>query len=648
MSPLDRLAEAAGVARHWRDAGHHMQRVEDDVLIAVLGALGYPATSESHQRLSLERLREEAGTPPTFLSGDVGQPIALHPALAQARQAELLPEQGEPLTLTIRQGHLPPFDQPGYHRLVVEGHTLTLALAPPCCPSIAVPGHKRWGAAVQVPSLRGPRQTAYGTLTDLPAVIAALARHGADALAISPIHALLPGDGQQFSPYSPSSRLFLNGALARPVEGLSPEGLIDWPAYVPRQFAMMQEAHARLTPEERDKLGAWAEKQGPALHRHALFNVLSRRFKGLPWQQWPAAFRDPDGEAAREIAATQGDEISLYLYVQQQARHALAAAQWATRAHGMGIGLIADLAVGVDPGGSDAWSMGEAMLRGLTIGAPPDPLGPLGQNWGLTSFSPQGLRAAGFAPFVAMLRAVMSHAGGVRIDHAFGLERLWVVPEGWSAAQGAYLAYPRDDLLRLVTLEAHRAGAIVIAEDLGTHPPGFTEAIAARGMAGMRVLWFERAGDGAFRPPEDFTPTSVAMTGTHDTPTIAGWWRGRDLDWDRVLGRRMPRALAMAEVERAVDRHALWAAMGQTSAVPARDDPEPVIDAALAHIGKAGSALAIVPLEDVLGLDEQPNLPGTTDEHPNWRRRLPAPFEDLAAQPAIARRLDQLDRSRRA
>jgi 4-alpha-glucanotransferase len=292
--------------------------------------------------------------------------------------------------------------------------------------------------------------------------------------------------------------------------------------------------------------------------------------------------------------------------------------------------------------------MGEAMLRGLTIGAPPDPLGPLGQNWGLTSFSPQGLRRTGFAPFIAMLRAVLTHAGGVRIDHAFGLERLWVVPEGWSAAQGAYLSYPVNDLLRLVTLEAHRAGAIVIAEDLGTHPPGFTEAIAARGMAGMRVLWFERDEDGAFRPPRTFPQTSVAMTGTHDTPTITGWWRGRDLAWDRALGRRTPRALAMAEVKRAVDRNALWSAMGKPGPVPARDDPAPVVDAALAHIGSAGSALAIVPLEDVLGLEEQPNLPGTTDEHPNWRRRLPAPFENLATQPAIARRLDQLDRSRRA
>jgi 4-alpha-glucanotransferase len=220
--PLDQLAAAAGVARSWRDAEHQMHHVEDEVLGAVLGALGYPATSENQQQLSLDRLRKERDTPPSFLSGDAGHPITLPPALAQASHADLYPEQGEPRTLAIHQGQLPPFEQPGYHRLVVEDHALTLALAPSCCPPIAAPGRKRWGVAVQMPSLRDKAGNAYGTLADLPSMIAMLASHGADAVAISPLHALLPGDGQHFSPYSPSSRLFLNGALSCPVEGPRP------------------------------------------------------------------------------------------------------------------------------------------------------------------------------------------------------------------------------------------------------------------------------------------------------------------------------------------------------------------------------------------------------------------------------------------
>jgi 4-alpha-glucanotransferase len=648
MTMLDALAQAAGVARHWNDARQQRQTVSDETLITVLTALGYPSQTERQQRDSLQQITARQSALPQLITGDTGRPILLPPALAEAPKADLLTEQGETSSLIVEAGQLPALNQPGYHRLTVDGHTFTLAIAPPRCPPLAAAGRKRWGVAVQVPSLRDTAGSAYGTFGDLPGLITRLARHGADAVAISPVHALFPGDGERFSPYSPSSRLFLNGVLAAPVTDIATDGLIDWATAVPRQFTLMQARHAALSEAERAELSQWAHEQGPAMRRHALFNVLNRQFGGLPWQQWPAAYHDPDSAAARQAAANHGEEISLHLFIQQQARQALVQAQQTARAQGMGLGLIADLAVGVDPGGSDAWSMGEAMLCGLTIGAPPDPLGPLGQNWGLTSFSPQGLRQTGFIPFIAMLRAALTQAGGLRIDHAFGLERLWVVPEGFAAGQGAYLSYPLSDLLRLITLEAHRAGAVIIAEDLGTHPPGFTQAIAEQGMAGMRVLWFERARDGGFRPPTSFAPLSVAMTGTHDTPTVAGWWRGRDLAWDRALRRRTLPALAMAETERVVDRAALWAAMEQNRPPPEPEETATVVDAALEHVGKAASQLTIVPLEDVLGLEEQPNLPGTSTEHPNWRRRLPAPFEDLAARPAIAARLDLLNRSRRA
>lgn len=648
MILLDALAQAAGVARHWSDARQQRQTVSDETLITTLTALGYHAQTESQQHDSLQQVAAQRAAIPRLITGDCGQPITLPPMLAEARQADLLTEQGETFTLQVTAGQLPALAQPGYHRMTILGHTLTLAIAPPRCPPLATNGQKRWGVAVQVPSLRNPSGSAYGTLEDLPGLIADLARHGADAVAISPVHALFPGDGERFSPYSPSSRLFLNGALGAPVADTTPDGLIDWASAVPRQFALMRKSYASLSEAERATLNTWANEQGPTLHRHALFNVLSRQFGALSWQHWPAAYHDPDSEAAQQAAANHAEEIGLHLFIQQQTEQALSRAQQTARTAGMGIGLIADLAVGVDPSGSDAWILGDAMLRGLTIGAPPDPLGPLGQNWELTSFSPQGLRATGFTPFIAMLRAALAHAGGLRIDHAFGLERLWVVPEGLSAGQGTYLAYPLKDLLRIITLEAHRAGVVIIAEDLGTHPPGFTQAIAEKGMAGMRVLWFERDKTGNFRPPASFAPLSVAMTGTHDTPTIAGWWRGRDLAWDRALRRRTLPALAMAETERVVDRAALWVATEQIPPPPAPEDTAPVIDAVLEHIGKATSQLAIVPLEDVLGLEEQPNLPGTSTEHPNWRRRLPAPFVELAARPTIAARLDLLNRSRRA
>jgi 4-alpha-glucanotransferase len=287
------------------------------------------------------------------------------------------------------------------------------------------------------------------------------------------------------------------------------------------------------------------------------------------------------------------------------------------------------------------------MLDGLTIGAPPDPLGPLGQNWSITSFSPEGLRAQGYAPWIAMIRAGLTGCGGLRIDHAFGLARLWVIPEGGATSDGAYLSYPFNDLIRLATLEAHRAGALIIAEDLGTAPHGFTEAVTARQMLGMRVLWFERAEDHGFIGAQDYPRLSAAMSGTHDTVTVAGWWRGRDLDWAERLG-RLPPGMTRAEAEaiRDWDRGLLWSTLSDHDPRPAPDDPAPVVDAAIAHIARTPSALALVSLEDMLGEEEQPNLPGTITEHPNWRRRFDAPLDALLASEPVAQRCAMLRTAR--
>jgi 4-alpha-glucanotransferase len=309
----------------------------------------------------------------------------------------------------------------------------------------------------------------------------------------------------------------------------------------------------------------------------------------------------------------------------------------------MGIGLIGDLAVGVDPCGSDAWSLRHAMLDGLTIGAPPDPLGPLGQNWSITGFSPDGLRASAYEPWIAMIRAGLAAGGGLRIDHAFGLARLWVIPEGGATQEGAYLSYPFEDLIRLATLEAHRANAFVIAEDLGTAPYGFTQAVTDRQMLGMRVLWFERAADHGFIGAADYEPLSAAMSGTHDTVTVAGWWRGRDLDWAEQLG-RLPEGTSRAEAEaiRDWDRGLLWSTLNHSAPRPSSDDPAPVVDAAIAHIAATPSAIALVSLEDMLAIEEQPNLPGTITEHPNWRRRIDAPLEAVFADERFRHRCNIL------
>ncbi|MEH3046972.1 4-alpha-glucanotransferase [Sphingomonas adhaesiva] len=601
--------------RDWTDAQGRPQRVADEVLAAIRDRLGDD---------------DPPDTP--FLSADAGRPIALPAGVGGT--AELLFEDGGRATHAIgADGTLPALDRPGYHRLLAGGRDYTLALAPRRCPA---PPARAWGAAVQIPALRDETPDAFGDAGTLARAAARFAPLGAQALAISPTHALFPAAPARISPYSPSTRLFHNVLLADPSligvalpppPALAPApDLIDWQRAIPERIAALRGAYAQAGDAARAAATAWRRQRGPMLEAHARFDALHARFGGDGWRDWPAAFHDAGGPAVIRFAAQEEDEVAFFAFLQWLADLSLATAQRTAR-EGMAIGLIADVAVGMAADGSHAWSAPDEVLRGLTIGAPPDPLGPQGQNWGITALDPRALERGGFQPFIDTLRAAFAHAGGVRIDHALGLERLWVISEGADASQGAYLTMPGDHLRRIVAIEAQRAGGIVIAEDLGTIPPGLRAALADRCMMGMRVLPFERTADGAFVDPEEWDASAVAMTGTHDTPTVAGWWTGRDLDWARRLGRDL-------SDDRAADRAALWRALGGDGAPP----EEVPLDAILAHVARAPGALAIVPVEDMLGLEEQPNLPGTIDEHPNWRRRLPAATDALLARRAVVRR----------
>ena len=643
MEQLHALAQAAGVAREWTDVDGRQQIVADDALAAVLTALGHEAGSAGQMARSLAAVGQRRAALPPMLVADCGASIPL--PFAPSR-AEATGEDGCTRPLALDGDRLTAPDTPGYYDLVLDSRALKLAVAPARCPlpAAAAAARRPWGVSLQIPALRSAQPSPFGTFGDLAEAARVLGAAGADALAINPVHALFPGHGVGYSPYSPSSRLFLNGAMGDPaLVGLpplapSPEAgpLIDWAEALPQRLAELRKVFAALTPAQRARMAATDDAM---LRRHALFDALDCHFRPAGahgWRDWPAAFHDPAGSAASRFAAEHPDEIALHLFVQWLAREGLEAAQSAARGAGMGVGLIADLAVGVDRAGSDAWSLRHAMLDGLTIGAPPDPLGPLGQNWSITGFSPEGLRASAYEPWIAMIRAAMNAGGGLRIDHAFGLARLWVIPQGGATRDGAYLSYPFDDLIRLVTLEAHRAKAFVIAEDLGTAPYGFTQAVTERQMLGMRVLWFERAADHGFIGPQDYEPLSAAMSGTHDTVTVAGWWRGRDLDWAEQLG-RLPEGTSRAEAEaiRDWDRGLLWSTLDHTAPRPAPDNPAPVVDAAIAHIARTPAAIALVALEDLLGLEEQPNLPGTITEHPNWRRRCNAPTADLIADAQV-------------
>jgi 4-alpha-glucanotransferase len=474
----------------------------------------------------------------------------------------------------------------------------------------ALPGGRLTGLAVQLYSLRG--SSGFGDLGALAEFAHDTGALGIDALAVSPIHAQFLAAPEDISPYAPSSRLFLNPLYAAdtmPDDGC--DGLIDWPRAARAKISRLQQ-----------KFPSEIESADARLRDHARFEALDAHFRaqGLRrWQDWPSAYRDARGAEVEAFARAHRAEVDFHIFLQKTTAADVARAQEAARAAGMTIGLIADIAVGMSPHGSHAWSAPGEVLQGLTIGAPPDVFNPQGQNWGLTALSP----AAGPQAFADTWSAAMRHAGGVRIDHAMGLDRLWVIPEGAGPRDGVYLHYPMHKLLGLLAEVSQRHRAIVIGEDLGTVPPGFREAMRGAGILGMEVLWFQREGK-TYLDPTRWSRHAVGMTTTHDLPTIAGWWSGRDIDWQERLGRNSEHGDASAErAARAEDRARLWDAIGQ-GAVPAPQDAAPVVKAALEFVGRTPCEIAIVPVEDLFGLAEQPNIPGTIDEHPNWRRRLPA------------------------
>ncbi|HEY1749684.1 MAG TPA: 4-alpha-glucanotransferase [Caulobacteraceae bacterium] len=669
---LEALARQAGLQVDWVDAGGAGRRVSPDTLRRTLAALGAPAGSPAEIAESEARLAAERRAPPLVIA-DAGRSFEVA-AQGSDRRARLVLEDGEARDVRLRRraGRLlvPPIRTPGYHRLEIGDAQIALAVAPrrACDAADLSGGRPIWGLGVQTYALRDAEAADVGDFGALARFAAAAGRAGADLVAISPAHALFAADPSRYSPYAPSTRLFLNPLLADPrtlfpdAEPLADRSgggaLLDWAALWPERLTRLQRLHAAFNRDggdaRRADFEAFRHDGGAELESHALFEALHGHFfrerQAGGWPDWPAAYRSPGSQAVRAFAAEHADVVDFHVFAQWLADRSLAAAQRAAREAGMAVGLVTDLAVGMDGGGSHAWSRPEDLLQGVSVGAPADPLEPSGQDWGIAAFSPAGLRRSGYGGFLATLRAAMRHAGGVRIDHVMGLRRLWVVPHGASPADGVYLTYPFDDLVRLLALESRRHRALVIGEDLGTVPPGFRALMARRGLMGLEVLWFERTAAGAFKAPRRWSPTATAMTSTHDLPTVAGWWSGRDIDWTYRLGRRSPwPSEAAARAGRSRERRSLWSAARRAGCacgpVPGPDATEAAVDAAVALVAATPCPAAIVQAEDLAGLAEQPNLPGTIDEHPNWRRRLP-PTESFFGAAPVRRRLAALRAAR--
>ena len=656
------LARRVGIESDWTDARGGAQRVALDALVRILGALGFPCSTAAEVRESRDGLlaRDDSRHLPPLVTAESGQAFPLPLAGTEGDvPAELVEEGGTRRSLLLRrQGKLlvaPGIAAPGYHRLRFADREVQLAVAPHRCVSIAdlAGGRRRWGMAVQLYALARAGDGGIGDTTALRGLVGSAARYGADAVALSPVHSLFAANSRHISPYAPSNRLFLNPLYADPSDALPGVGLpshpelermdlIDWPRAARAKYAALREIFDGLKDNLPPALAEFIAEHGERLREHALFEAVHAHWMAggrcqADWRRWPKEWRGPDMPAVISFAAASPREVLYHQFLQWLASVSFTRAQATARDAGMRIGLVSDLAIGMDPAGSHAWTRPGDLLTDLSVGAPPDIYVPAGQDWGLVAISPMALVDSGFEPFIATVRAALRHAGGLRIDHAMGLMHLWLVPRGASAADGAYLNYPLDDMLRLLALESHRHHAVVVGEDLGTVPPEFRSRLRQAGVAGMDVLWFQRDGD-RFERPALWRPDAMAMTTTHDLPTVAGWWSGADLAERAKLGI----AGGEDEAERSAARNMLWRAFVEEGVAPPdpppSEDPVAAVDLSLAFVARSPSPLMVVPVEDLMARTAQPNLPGTVDEHPNWRRRHPVPAHQIFDDRSVAER----------
>lgn len=538
----------------------------------------------------------------------------------------------------------------GVHELYVDAaggeQWSNLLVVPPRLPSLReVTGQTQvWGCMAPLYALRSSHESTLGNFEDLGNLAQLLGNHGAAFAGINPVHALGAAALETISPYSPTHRGFLNtDHLAVPLHAQTSDGpLIDYGLHRRVQRAALKAAFGfemdDLVPRARDDFEAYCAEEGSALHDFARYEYFSEEH-GPDWRLWPAALQRAD--AAPQVP---DKDLRFTKWMQWQASQQLGAAQAKARAAGMALGLYLDLAVGARVGGAESWGANNAAAPGVTLGAPPDHLSPAGQNWQLAAQAPRKLQATGYAAFRHVLRASMRHCGLLRIDHALGLNRSFWIPEDGSP--GGYVRQNMEALIAVISIEAARAQTVVVGEDLGLVPQGFRETMAQAGFYGYSVLQFEKDKRGRFLPPASLRPQSLACFATHDTPTLAGFWEGRDIAWWEKLGWIKPQEASRAMTKRGVEKRQL---VGLPAPRPLpKTSTQGVRDTIHAALASAPAELVAVQLEDVLLQKETQNLPGTVDEHPNWRRPLPLTLEEISASPAFEKTARIMTRSGRA
>ena len=700
---IHNLAERSGIQPDYYDiwGQHHIVALQTK--LALLEAMGQPIDAQSLAEALQRRSEHTACLPPVLVlhHTQVGIPLVL-PAntVIEAVHWRLELEDGAhkegslaagQLSETGRFGldseaycrwqwHIETALPCGYHRLIVNDQYCELIVTPGCCylPPVLRKGGKRWGLAIQLYSLRSERNWGMGDFSDLQKALRAAADLGAACIGLNPLHALFPHDSSRYSPYSPSSRRFINPlyldveAIAEyaqcqtaqtlfqsaefqvQLETLRTAELIDYDWVARLKYKILRQLftyfYEHIWPEQSSKraaaLRSFVFKGGQALHQHALAEALQDWFYSLDpachgWTTWLPSYRDPHSEPCTRFAEQHAEHVLFYQYLQWQADEQLQACKQQATTLGLEIGLYADLAVGVQSEGAEVWGNTGVFANSARIGAPPDDFSPTGQDWGLVPYNPVALRECAYAAFIETLRTVMRYAGAVRIDHVMGLARLfWIPPGAKSPAAGAYVLYPFDDLLGVLALESQRNQCMVIGEDLGTVEDRVRTALDKAGVLSYRVLYFEKhwQGDHSFKAPEQYPVQALVTASTHDLPTVLGFWQGRDLRARSELGLFPSPEVEQTQFQaREQDKIRLLEAL-KKAGITAPQEPSELNQAIQLYVARSPAQLMLVQLEDAFNITEQANLPGTTDQYPNWRRRLPASVEEWPSD----RRLQKL------
>ncbi len=580
---------------------------------------------------------------------------------------------------------IPLIETPGYYCFEIERHAIetelqgemTLIVAPEnCYQPQAVSGENRvWGPTVQLYGLRSRRNWGIGDFSDLCSLIDFTADAGGGIVGVSPLHALFPDDPERISPYSPSNRCFLNilyidvEAVPEFVECEAACNLVASDSFQTRLrclraskkvnykdisaakrtvlsllYQHFREHHIVNKTERARTFEFFRYEGGEALEFHARFEALQEHFRRenpaiWGWPVWPAQYHHPKSQAVEEFVAEYKITVEFFVWMQWLADEQLAKVCKQSLRRGLGVGLYQDLAVGASSGGSEAWVWQDVLASGAYTGAPPDEINFVGQDWGLPPFVPHRLREIAYMPFIEMLRANMRHCGALRIDHVMGLARMFWVPAGLSTKLGTYVSYPLEDMLGIVALESQRNHCLVIGEDLGTVPENFRPRLAATGVLSYRPFLFELTDRGVFKSPDDYPRQALVAVSTHDLPTLCGFWKGSDLDaraalqlfpsedWHSKLV--VKRSQDCAQILIALEQEALLPENVNIDSAFVPDITTPLVIAIHAYLARTKAKIMVVQPEDIFGVIEQTNLPGSQDDqYPNWQRRIPLDLED--------------------